>query len=114
MDEVFSEIKTLDLAGRALRTSPERRQNIVSEIIASAFAIKAKAGIGGYDLVGTIAKSLQVYCEQLDSGDLSAKSMDIIGWHIESIKRLLALKLKGTGGPVGEEILAEMDKIKQR
>ena len=114
LDEVFSETKMLDLAGRALKAAPDKWQKIIPEIIPLAFAIKTKAGLGGYGLASTIAKSLQVFCEQLEGGNLSAKNVDIIIWHIESIKRLLALKVAGTGGQTGEDILAEMEKIKQQ
>jgi hypothetical protein len=114
IDEVFSGMKELDQAARALKTGAANEQTLITEIVALAFAVKTKAGLGGYDLVARIAKSLQLFCEQLESGELTAKNRELIIWHIGSINQLLALKTEGLGGALGEEILAELAKVEQR
>lgn len=86
---------------------------VLSEVIRLSFSVKTKAGIGGYDLVATIARSLQLFSEkiQADNLPLSDVNRHILEWHVESLKRLFDLKVKGMGGPIGEAILKELKKM---
>ena len=113
-DEAFSEMENLEKLTRQFAASPPDIRQVVYKIIDSAFALKSQKGLGGYDLVATLAKSLQLLCEQMEPLEASAKNMTIVNWHVDSMKRLLALKVKGSGGQIGEEILAELDKINKQ
>jgi hypothetical protein len=110
LDEGTEEAKKLELLAFDLRKVPDNAQNILHQIGGLSFSIKAKTGLGGYDLVATIAKSLQLFCERHEGESVTARDREIIEWHIESLKRLLDLKIKGSCGEVGEAILAELKK----
>lgn len=85
---------------------------VLRKMAALAFDIKSKAGQCGYTLISELAKSLQRLCENISEEKTNQKYKKIIRWHIRSIARLLAQKVKGRGGPAGEAILAEIEKIK--
>lgn len=112
-NEAFSEIETLGKAVAALRADFAQARALLPDIIASSFSLKAKAGLGGYDLVSVIAKSLYLYCEQLDPAQVGEGTLTIILWHAQSMKKLLDQKIQGDGGPIGTAILAELEKIKK-
>jgi len=112
LDEVASDMKSLDRAWKELSSSPDRWRGIFPNIVSAAFAIKTKAGLGDCELIATVSKSLQLFCEQPGRHGLSERDIEIIAWHVDSIKRLVALKISGSGGDLGKAILAEMEKIK--
>ncbi|MDD5585881.1 MAG: hypothetical protein PHY92_02855 [Alphaproteobacteria bacterium] len=111
LDESVSEMERLERAARALAAAPDKATQVLPEIIASSFSLKSKAGLSGYELVAAVAKSLHLRCEEYGAANLTAANLEMIRWHVESLKRLLPLKVKGLGGPIGEEILAELTKI---
>lgn len=113
MEEAVAGMQRLDQIGTILKANVGDGKTLLPETVALAFAVKTKAGLGGYELVGKIAKSLQLYCEALDNGELTPRNRQLIIWHIDSLGRLLTLKKEGLGGALGEEILAELAKLER-
>lgn len=112
-DETGKEVKKLHELSNILFSDPSKWESVLKSIASSAFAIKTKAGLGGHELVATISKSLQLFCEQQNRAEISSKDKEIIIWHIDSITRLFDLEISGHGGKLGEEILAELEKIRK-
>jgi hypothetical protein len=112
--ECIVEIRHLEDAMIRLGSVPDETSQILREVIISAFAIKVKAGLGGYDLIAMLAKSLHLRCERLGDANATPANMTILKWHIQSMRQLLELRVKGLGGPVGEAIIAELAKLEPR
>lgn len=94
-----------------LQNTPQESTPLLSTLGSDAFAIKTKSGFGGYTLVSSLAKSLQLHCEKIARKELEAKDLEIIQWHIASMNHMLKAKMKGDGGAVGSAILAELSKL---
>lgn len=111
LEESVAEVKKLEITAQNLGASPDKNRQALREIVASTFSLKAKAGLGGYDLISMLAKSCHQYCELLGDANVTPANLLIVKWYVESLKRLLDMKVKGLGGPVGEAILAELKKL---
>lgn len=111
LEDSLAHTKKIALAASHLNVAPDKSRQALDIIVASAFLLKASAALGGYDLISTLAKSLQQCCEQLSINDVPPQNMAIINWHVNSLNQLLSLKVKGLGGEVGEAILAELRKL---
>ncbi len=101
----------LERACSMWRKAPQEQAKLLPGIIDAVFSIKTKAGFGGYDLVASLAKSLQWRCEQLKDKKPAARDMDIIQWHIESMDQLMKNRVKGKGGAAGADIIAELERL---
>lgn len=68
-----------------------------------AFSLKSHAGTFGYDLGTQVAKSLQNICDKpLDAPE---QELIIIEKHIATLHLIFQKDVKGTGGPVGVELM---------
>lgn len=110
-EDSLAQAKELEDACTLLATTPDNFVSVVPLIISAAFSLKSKTGIGGYDLVSALAKSLQLYAEQMQGSRPTPKNLEIIQWHMGSIKALLAGKIKGNGGATGAAIRAEIERL---
>ena len=88
----------LEEAAKTLETEPNKVGTLLTDIVTAAFNVKSNAGMSGYELAAELAKSLQLGCEKLDSSKATAVDAQVIIWHISCLKKVLNLKLKGTGG----------------
>lgn len=111
IDETTPVIQELEQACKALRGAPNNVDPILKKIVDAAFSIKTKTGLGGYDLVASLAKSLQLQAEQVLGKPLASKNVEIIQWHVDSINQLFATKMKGGGGEMGKAIMAELNRL---
>jgi hypothetical protein len=94
------------------RRKPEDNTSLIPIITEASFSLKTKAGLAGYDLVFDLGKSLQLHCEKLSSTKkLTIKDMEIVRWHIESMRELFRTRTKGKGGTIGAAISSELDRL---
>lgn len=118
VDEFYAECVTdgdaLKDCVKQLKIAPATLQESLYQVATLAFDMKTKAAQAGYDLVASLAKSLHILCEESENLLPPATMIEIIEWHQNSINRLLTLKLKGNGGPFGQAILAEIEKLQSR
>jgi hypothetical protein len=110
LEESVAEVDRLARTARELGAGADSSKAL-REILDSAFSLKSKAGLAGYDFISVLAKSLNQYCESCEDGQVTPANISIISWHIQSLRRLLELKIKGSGGPLGEAILTELKKL---
>ncbi len=107
--ETLADLQTLEEATKTLAAAPEQNHQVLATVINMSFAIKAKAGLGGYNLVSTLAKSLNSRCELLGDASLTPTNLSIITWHVDSMRQMLTMKIKGMGGAVGQAIITELN-----
>jgi len=111
--EGFKNIDELEGLLGEIRKKPTEISRLLNNIITVAFALKSQAGIGGYDLIAALAKSLHVYCEESEKIEFNEKNIEIIEWHITSLRKLASAEIKGTGGEIGEKIMAEILRLNE-
>lgn len=82
-------------------------------VIKSAFAIKAMAGMCGYDFASSLAQTLFEYCESgaVAGQPPSRKTLLIMQALIDGLTRVFNDRITGDGGPTGAVILAELHKL---
>lgn len=110
-DECVTDVQKLERGIQDIGSAPDKTEQILHEMSAVTFSLRTKAGIGGYDLVSVLAKSLHQHCTQTGDSALTPTQLRIMQWHVESLVQLLKLKVKGLGGAVGDAILAELDRL---
>ncbi len=109
--EALAQTEALEAASAALQKAPDKRDAYLPTIISAAFSIKTKVVPGGYGLVSALAKSLHVLCEAMQKAPLTDKHIEIIQWHVASIRILLKGGLKGDGGPTGAAIVDQLQAL---
>ncbi|MBL4721019.1 MAG: Hpt domain-containing protein [Alphaproteobacteria bacterium] len=82
--------------------NPGSHAKSMGDIFKISHNIKGQGGTFGYDLVTDIAASLCSYSENLDSCDGNALSL--IRAHIDAIRAVIAGKMVGDGGEIGQAI----------
>jgi hypothetical protein len=110
-NDSLEQLKELTQVCADIAKSPEKADSLLPLLVNAAFSLKTKTGIGGYDLVAALAKSLQLYAELLQGKPLGQKNLDIMQWHLASITVLLTGKVKGDGGTTGAAIRQELEKL---
>ena len=110
LEACVAEVDKLELAVQKLAAAPDQCRSLMREVIDFTFSLKANAGLGGYDLISLLAKSCHQRGELLsEAGVLMPATLLVLKWYVESLKRMLAIKVKGMGGgAVGVAILAEL------
>ena len=114
LEETLLLLEQLTRIEKDLLTQPESAASRLPDIIAKAFSVKSNASQGGYALVAELAKSLQLGCEKIDASKVALTDIKIIVWHIDCMKKVLEMKIKASGGAVGEGILAELDRLAEK
>lgn len=100
----------------------QKNQNILSidstkNIIPLAFSIKSHAGICGYPLISTVAKSLYLFCEavSLKKTELNEQESNIVSWHIDTISIIFDKNItENESSTFGKGLVAELVKIKEK
>ena len=77
--------------------------------IEEALDIKGRGLSLGYDLMTEICNELCLLIEKLDKA--GPKEVEIIKLHIGAMKLVIAKDIKGTGGHIGEEVLAGLRQV---
>lgn len=111
-DDCVKEGNNLQGIAVQLEQSGKLDATTTKKIIDISFSIKAKSGQSGHDLISALAKSLHLFCEDALASHSGESGIKIILWHMKSIRQLLAANTRGTGGPIGTAIIAEMEKLK--
>lgn len=111
LNEAFAQLETLEKANTSLQRNPAEKNIHLPTIIQTSFSIKTKVTAGGYDLASALAKSLHLLCEGMQKRPLAKKDLELIQWHVTSLRLLLKGGLKGIGGPTGEAILMQLQLI---
>ena len=98
--KAFEELKSADEA-----TVPQKLETIFQV----SHDIKGQGGSFGYDLMTSVGNQLCRLIEHADPGN--PKLLEAIGVHIETLKLVIAQRIKGNGGKVGEQMLAGLEQV---
>lgn len=111
--ERFREWVIRDIANlhHALRNAQQAKnpERYIPKIHDIAFSIKSHAGTFGYDLGSQVAKSLHSITSA--PVDASAHELIIIEKHIDTLRTVFQLDVKGQGGAVGEELMNSLNAL---
>lgn len=96
----------------ALKNEPVNPWRHLQTINKIAHQLQGQGGTFGYNLITTFGKSL-VHCTN-HKGDISENLLKFIKAHIDTIQAVLRDKIRGTGGPIGEELTSTLEKARQK
>jgi hypothetical protein len=85
------------------------RKEELKGVYHEALNIKGQGYNLGYDLMTEICNELCLLIEKLDKA--GPKEVAVIKVHIEAMKLIISQNIKGTGGTIGEEILAGLRQV---
>jgi hypothetical protein len=86
------------------------RTSCLEEIFGIVHNIKGQGGSFGYQLLTRVAGSL---CDFLrDSSHQDDKSMGVVEGHLSSLQFILDHKVKGSGGELGDKLMAKLAAMK--
>ncbi|MCW5752092.1 MAG: Hpt domain-containing protein [Alphaproteobacteria bacterium] len=100
---VNADIARLEQGFSHLGSGPEQDAQAISAMFAAAHDAKGQGSTFGYPLVTRIAGSLCKYLKE------QKNSPDVIAAHIDALKAVIAHRLAGDGGAVGERIAAGLE-----
>lgn len=73
--------------------------------------IKGQGGSFGYDLITQVGESLCDYIH--DAGSVSERKLKVVEAHLTAIKFILDRDIQGDGGPVGAQLQAKLQTLKE-
>lgn len=88
------------------------RKEELKGVYQEALNIKNQSFDLGYDLMTEICNELCLLIEKLDKA--GPKEVEVIKVHVEAMRLIIARNIKGTGGDIGEEILAGLRQVCDR
>lgn len=105
-------LRTLSLALESLRESAQLDKKALQPVIKPVMQLKAHASIFGYPLIGTLANLVLGFLE--DVQDVDADVIEIVRVHHMTLSAIIAKRMKGDGGPVGQQLQQELKDVIQR
>lgn len=110
LEWVQQDIIRIETACTELKASVQiDRAEKLQEVFHVAHDIKGQGGSFGYNLMTLIGNQLCRLIDKADSDD--PHLIDVIDVHVETMKLIIANKLKGDGGRDGELMLAGLQKV---
>lgn len=105
---VKDDLKKLEGAFKDLRASGGARDEIKT-VHGISHDMLGQGGSFGYPLITTVGVSL---CKLLKDRDaLDEKSLEAAGVHVDSMRLIISLPLKGDGGAEGATLIKELEKV---
>jgi len=104
---VADEIAKLSANLAKLREPGANVRAIMSYINSSALDMRSQGGLFGYPLVTEVSKSLFHYTNK-NVAALSDNEFELLKAHVDAIKVVIAQKIGGNGGEMGEALLASL------
>lgn len=95
-----------------LNSDAEELQKVLDRIFAISHDIKGQGGSFGYDLMTTIGTDLCRFAETIDT--LKTSDVEVIGLHVDTMKRVIADEIKGDGGKKGEVVLSGLAAVVEK
>lgn len=89
----------------------DRKEELMG-VYQEALNIKNQGSDLGYELMTEICNELCLLIEKLDKA--GPKEVEVIKVHVEAMKLIITRNIKGTGGDIGEEILAGLRQVCDR
>ena len=105
-DEYLDRMRdALDLAA----ADPSTTETEIQGLFTLVMDLKGQAGSFGYQMLTELGDLLKSYTEDLT--ELDNRSNQIIAAHIDAMQAALRQRIKGDGGDVGRQIVADLQKL---
>jgi CheY-like chemotaxis protein len=111
-DWVRRSIERLVLAHQRATEAPQEAAPHYQTINKIAHELRGQGGIFGYPLISRFAFSLYACTD--GAPEIDEKHLDLVKAHIDGIRVVMKDKVSGDGGPIGRELLAGLDKAKEK
>ncbi len=95
-----------------LNSDAEELQKVLDRIFAISHDIKGQGGSFGYDLMTIIGSDLCRFAETIET--LKSSDVEVIGLHVDTMKRVIADEIKGDGGKEGEVVLSGLAAVVEK
>jgi hypothetical protein len=106
---IVAEMAKLATAVEGLAADAADRDQRLHAIFELVHDLRGQGTSFGYPLVTRIGASL---CSYLDGHPRhSAAEVDIVRAHVDALRAVIANKLKGDGGPIGQKVAAELEAL---
>jgi len=112
LDWVQDDLEKIDAAYKDLAASGGGDPDTLERVFQVAHDMKGQGGSFGFDLVTAIGNQLCRMIEKLDT--VGPAEIDAIRVHIDAMKLVIAQKMRGDGGKVGDQILIGLEKVMQK
>ena len=110
LDWVQEDIKKISAAFEELKAGKGDQKKILENIFRISHDMKGQGGSFGYNLMTAVGNELCRMLEKLPS-PIGPAHIEAIGVHIDSLKLIIAQKMKGDAGQTGAAILAGLQKV---
>jgi chemotaxis protein histidine kinase CheA len=110
LEWVQQDLKNIAAAYEGLKAGQGDQKKTLETIFRIAHDMKGQGGSFGYNLVTSVGNELCRMIEKFPA-TISAAHIDAIGVHIDSLKLIVAQKMKGDSGSTGAAILAGLQKV---
>lgn len=97
--------------GRCVDT-PEDRKELFAEINSISHDMKGQGGTFGYPLMTHFADSL--YSITDGRGKYTDNQVELVKSHLDAMRAVIKARLKGDGGPIGQELTETLDKALEK
>ena len=104
-----NDLDELDKALSAARANPDQQEDYIKEIFRRAMELKGQGGSFGYDLISRIGDSLKRFTDS--RSDANPRDVEIIAAHVDAMRRVMVVDIKGDGGDVGRAIVDGLYKL---
>lgn len=94
------------------KTPADQQKKILHEIAVQANEVQSLGGTFGYDLVSIIGRSLRVFADGLET--TTKNHTIIIHAHVDTLRVVLAQKIKGYGDNLGAALLTELVRVLEK
>lgn len=91
------------------KADPSGSKQEIRAILTLVMDLKGEAGSYGYQMISEIGELLRRYTQNLEA--LGARDLQVIPAHIQALEVVLRDKIKGDGGKVGRQIVANLQKL---
>ena len=110
LDWVQEDLKNISAAFEELKAGKGDQTKILGDIFRISHDMKGQGGSFGYNLMTAVGNELCRMLEKLPS-PIGPAHVEAIGVHVDSMKLIIAQKMKGDAGQAGAAILAGLQKV---
>ena len=113
LDWVQEDLKKISAAFEELKAGRGVQKDVLQNIFRVAHDMKGQGGSFGYNLMTSVGNELCRMIEKMPS-PLTQAHISAIGVHIDSMKLIIAQRLKGDAGKTGEAMLAGLQQVSDK
>lgn len=109
----MEDLKKITAAFDDLKAGRGSQKEVLNSIFRLAHDMKGQGGSFGFGLVTSVGNELCRMIEKMPP-TLTQAHIDAIGVHIDSMKLVIAQRMKGDAGKTGEAMLAGLQKVSDK